>query len=145
MPITALLLMALILLGLALLGAFAWLSEAARHGSSNARVLAAWEAFGLTAVALLGLFLALALLGLRCDESCGGDEGFGGGWTHTSDAWQWWGQFAAAGLGFAAVCAAFVQTLRRRHPSATRWMVGAAASFGVWTIFLAPFGDRFGI
>jgi len=24
-------------------------------------------------------------------------------------------------------------------------MVGAAASFGVWTIFLAPFGDRFGI
>ncbi|HZO58464.1 MAG TPA: hypothetical protein VFB51_02115 [Solirubrobacterales bacterium] len=44
-----------------------------------------------------------------------------------------------------AVCAAFVQTLRRRHPSATRWMVGAAASFGVWTIFLAPFGDRFGI
>ena len=137
--------MALIVLGLVSLGVFAWLSEAARRGSAKSRVLAAWEAGALTGLALLGLWVSLYLLALRCNESCGGDQSVGGGWNDTSGAWQWWGQFTVASLGFAAIVMALVQTVRRRHRSAATWMVLASISFGAWTTFLAPLGNRFGL
>src|SRR3954470_8536460 len=140
--------MVLVAIGLATLVAFAALSETARSGTRWARAGALVVAGTLLPLAGLGITLSLVLLSLRCDESC--DENLSptvrsGQWWHSLDAWQWWGQFLVAGLGFLAIGAALASLARRGYRRATGFMILAAACFGAWTAFLAPLGDRFGI
>jgi hypothetical protein len=135
-------------LGLVALVAFVVLAEGARRGSTSARVGALVEAAVLIPLAGLGALGALALIALRCDESCDEDKSpivRTGDWWHSVDAWQWKGQLAVALAGTFAVTAAFVAVTRRRYRAASLLMVAAAACFGGWAAFLAPLGDGLGI
>jgi hypothetical protein len=92
----------------------------------------------------------------RCDEACANR----GGWQFTGDAWQWDGLWitAVAGmvtlwitvaLGVAAgATGAFPRAktvARRLHLLTAVAMAVAVASFGVFTIIVAPLGDQYGI
>jgi hypothetical protein len=117
--------MALALLGVLLLAAFIWLSEAAREGSTEARVAAAVVALGVGAAATLGLLIAMFI-----DSEFEGD--------HTA-------LVLAATFGWVCILAALANTLYKRDRSAIVWMLAAAVCFAVWTAYMAPLGDRFGI
>jgi hypothetical protein len=92
----------------------------------------------------------------RCDESCDVSRG----WSSTEDAWQWDGLWIAAVVGIVTlwisvalgVAAGAIGVLprarriaRRAHLVATVPMAIATASFGVFTLIVSPFGDRYGI
>ena len=93
---------------------------------------------------------------LRCDESCDGSRG----WYSTEDAWQWDGLWIAAVVGIVTlwisvalgVAAGVIGVLprarrisRRAYFVAAVPMAVAVASFGVFTLIVSPFGDRYGI
>jgi hypothetical protein len=116
--------MALIVLGILLLAVYVWLSELARMGSTAARVAAAAVAIGLGAAATLGLMLAMWV------DSLGSAGAV---------------VVLTATLGWVCVSAALGSTLFKRDRDAIAWMVTAAVCFAVWTAYMAPLGDRFGI
>lgn len=134
--------MFVIAVGLGVFGLFLWLSESARKGSRQAMEFAAVEAALLMAAGALGVFLAVVLRSLSCDESC---EEVSSDWWHTDNAWQWDAQLAVAVIGFAALAAALWNTMRNRHRRASASMALAAAAFAAWAVFLAPLGNEFGI
>src|SRR3954453_1327017 len=108
--------MLLLALGLFALIVFGALSETARSGTGWARAGALVLAGTLVPLAGFGAFASVVLLSLKCDESC--DENLSpqvrsGDWWHSLDAWQWWGQFLVAALGFLAVGAALASLVRR--------------------------------
>jgi len=122
-----------------------------------------FAAFGMAALGIaLGIpaddahTYAEFLEALRCDESCGS----GGGWQFTKDAWQWTalGATASAGIttlwlsvALAVIAGAMGAVPRVRHAArrlhllAAVAMAIAVASFGMFTIIVAPLGDRYGI
>jgi hypothetical protein len=122
---------------------FVSLAEAARRGNALARGVAMFEAVVLIPLAAVGVFGALLLSGLKCDESC--VDGGSPPWEHTTDAWQWTGQLAVAVLGLLAVGSAFALVWARSYRWAAVLMTLAAASFGAWAAFLAPLGNALGI
>jgi hypothetical protein len=92
----------------------------------------------------------------RCDEACGNS----GGWQFTRDAWQWSALWVTASAGkvtlwvTVALSLAAVGTaaFRRIRPAARRVyllatvaMALAVASFGAFTLIVAPLGDQYGI
>jgi hypothetical protein len=92
----------------------------------------------------------------RCSDVCDNN----GDWQSTFDAWQWDALWVTALMGTitlwvsvavavaAAGMGAFPRTraaARRVHLLAAVAMVIAVASFGAFTIFVAPFGDQYGI
>jgi hypothetical protein len=92
----------------------------------------------------------------RCDEACDGQRG----WASTEDAWQWTALWTTALVGTVAVWASVAlgvgaaatglyprtrRFARRAHLVAAIPMAIAVASFGAFTIFVAPFGDAYGI
>ena len=117
--------MVLILLGVFLLAAYIWLSEAARMGRAGARVAAAAVALGLGAAATMALLLAMWV-----------DSEFDGDGTLL---------VLAATFGCICVWAALGNTLFKRDRGAIAWMLTAAVCFAAWTAYMAPLGDRFGI
>ncbi len=129
------------LFGIVLVAVFALLSRAAAEGNETARFGAIAQVVALSAAGALALFVAIFLVGLKCDEACQA----AGSWWRTKDAWQWWGQLVAAGLGLIALLLAGWQTVRRRHREATMRIVAAAVCFAVWTAFLAPLGNELGV
>ena len=124
--------------------AFAALCAAADAGSSAARVAAIVQA-GLTLPYVGFVFLdALAMLLLRCDETC--DESLlrayrSGHWWHAASAWQWWVQALLALGAFAAVVFTLVVVARRRYPHGAVGFALAAACFGAWVAMIAPLGS----
>jgi hypothetical protein len=92
----------------------------------------------------------------RCDESYDGTRG----WAFTDDSWQWIALRTAARFGTIALwvsvglalVAGVVGVVRRAATATRRMHVLAAvpmaiafASFGTFTIFVAPLGDQYGI
>jgi hypothetical protein len=92
----------------------------------------------------------------RCSDACRD----GGGWPFTRDAWQWNALWIAAVVGIITLWASVAlgiaagalgvlprmrRVTRRAHFAAAVPMAIAVTSFGVLTILLAPFGDRYGI
>jgi hypothetical protein len=138
----------LVLLAAAAVALFWRLSSLASEGHEAARQVAIAETAVLLIPAAFGLFLAWIFWGLRCDESC--DESYvpsarSGEWWHTTDAWQWSAQFGVALIGTAAIVAALVYTVRRRHDRAPIALATAGICFGAWAVLLAPLGDGLGI
>ena len=133
-------------MGIAAVGVFAACSRSAAEDNGTARALAIGWAALLTAAAGFGVYVAVLLFDLKCThlgpESC---ESGSAPWDRTDTAWQWWGQLAVASLGFAALVAAVIQTVRRRYTQAVTSVVLAALFFAAWTVFLAPLGDALGI
>ena len=143
--------MILIGTGLLALAAFVALCEAARRGSSGARVGAVAEAVLLIPCAGVGVLGALILWGMTCDEGCAPenysseDPSYAAEWWHTQDAWQWPVQFFVAVAGFGMVCVALASASDKRYRRASVAMTLAAASFGAWAVLLAPLGNGVGI
>jgi hypothetical protein len=92
----------------------------------------------------------------RCDEACTNH----GGWQFTDDAWQWNALWVTALAGTItlwlsvalAVAAGGTGAFRRVraaarhvHLIAAVAMAGAIASFGGFTLIVAPLGDQYGI
>jgi hypothetical protein len=93
----------------------------------------------------------------RCSDVCDNNDA---NWQSTFDAWQWDALWVTALTGTitlwvsvaVAVAAtgmgAFARTraaARRVHLLAAAAMAIAVASFGAFTIFVAPFGNQYGI
>jgi hypothetical protein len=132
----------LVVLAVAAAALFWRLSALAADGHEAARQVAIAECATLLIPAAFGLFLAWAFLGYRCDESCDEDSV---DWWHTLDAWQWSAQFVVALAGTAAIVAALVYTVRRRHDRAPFLLGMAGVCFGAWAVILAPLGEGLGI
>src|SRR5690349_7769388 len=93
-----------------------------------ARIAAAVAALAGSAA---GLFLALYVAALTCDEGCSDPPT---NWRNDSGAWQWDAQLAIAGLGAAIVIYALTRAIIGRRP--WRALLAAAVVWGGWWAFV---------
>jgi hypothetical protein len=137
----------LVVLAVVVRGTYVPLMLAAARGSRGARVFGALEGLLFAGGTGFAGLVALAYLGLKCDDSCDRDpEPFRTDeWWRTLDAWQWEAQAGLAAAALVAALAAVVLPLVRWYYAAIAAVLLGLVAFCAWALMMAPLGEQFGI